>query len=311
MQGPLPPVGPVLEQLAGRQVPLGGNRAMSVQRSLPQRDRRTVGPWCFVDHYGPATISEQWQMDVPPHPHTGLCTVSWLLAGQVRHCDSLGNEVIVAPGELNLMTSGHGISHSEQSVGGGTLHGVQLWVALPEPARDMSPHFEHHPDLPVLAEDGAEVTVVLGAYRGHPSPGVTYSPVVGLQVVLHRTTVLALDPAFEHAVLLLSGAAEVEGEPLVTGSLLYVGTGRHALALAGDAGSALLVIGGEPLDEQLVMWWNFVGRSHEDIVRARQDWQDQRLRFGHVRGYDGPWLPAPALPAVALKPRPRVRPPSR
>jgi hypothetical protein len=299
--------GPVLERLPARAVPLGGNRAMTVRRSLPQRDRRTVGAWCFVDHYGPAIVSEDWRMDVPPHPHTGLQTVSWLLAGEVRHCDSLGTEMVVRPGELNLMTSGHGIAHSEESVGGGELLGVQLWVALPEGAREQDPHFEHHADLPVVAEAGADVTVVLGSYGTTTSPARTYTPIVGLEVSLHRTTALALRPEFEHAVLLLEGAAEVEGEPLELGSLMYVGTGRSALAVAGDAGTRLLVIGGEPLQEELVMWWNFVGRSHDDIARARADWQAQDRRFGRVAGYDGPWLPAPALPAVALVPRARTQ----
>lgn len=301
------PAGPALEPLPGRLVPLGGNRAMTVRRSLPQRDRRTVGAWCFVDHYGPATLSADWRMDVPPHPHIGLQTVSWLLAGQVRHCDSLGTELVVRPGELNLMTSGHGIAHSEESLGGGELLGVQLWVALPDQQREQPAHFEHHADLPVVAETGAEVTVVMGSYRSTTSPARTYTPIVGLEVRLHRTAALALRPDFEHAVLLVDGAAEVEGEPLEPGSLLYVGTGREALAVAGDDGTRLLVIGGEPLQEELLMWWNFVGRRHDDIVRARADWQAGSARFGRVAGYDGDPLPAPELPAVALKPRPRLR----
>jgi redox-sensitive bicupin YhaK (pirin superfamily) len=299
--------GPRLEHLAAREVPLGGVRAMQVHRSLPHRDRRTVGAWCFVDHYGPAVQGPDWSMDLPPHPHTGLQTVSWLLEGRVHHLDSLGSDVVIEPGQLNLMTSGHGISHSEVSVGGGTLLGVQLWVALPDSARGIEPHFEHHAVLPLVERTGAQVRVVLGSYENATSPATTYTPIVGLEVVLHRTVALTLRPEFEHAVLLLSGAAEVEGEPLVTGSLLYVGDGRPALALSGDPGTRLLVIGGEPFEEELVMWWNFVGRSHSDVAQARADWQAAAPRFGTVRGYPGERLLAPELPGVPLKPRPRVR----
>lgn len=186
---------------------------------------------------------------------------------------------------------------------------MQLWVALPDADRRQDPHFEHHGDLPRLELPGAQVRVVVGAYAGEVSPALVYTPLVALEVRLDRTAVLALEPAYEHAVLLADGVAEVEGEPLVPGSLLYLGTGRSALALAGDPGSRLLVVGGTPFDEELVMWWNFVGRSHGDIAAYRRLWQDGDDRFGAVDGYRGSVerLPAPPLPNATLKPRPNPK----
>ena len=176
---------PVRELQFGHSVALGGPRGMTVTRTLPNRDRRMVGAWCFVDFYGPEDISGTAGMQVPPHPHTGLQTVSWLVTGDVLHHDSVGSEQLVSPGQLNLMTAGHGIAHSEQSPPGHgpTLHGVQLWTALPDEARSVAPHFEHHPDLPVLADSGATITVIMGELDGQRSPARVYSPLVGAEAV--------------------------------------------------------------------------------------------------------------------------------
>jgi redox-sensitive bicupin YhaK (pirin superfamily) len=151
---------PVRELLTGHEVALGGARAMTVTRTLPNRTRRMVGAWCFLDFYGPDDVDASGGMRVPPHPHTGLQTVSWLVAGDVLHRDSLGNEQLIRPGQLNLMTAGVGISHAEETpvVHAPTLHGAQLWVALPDRDRRVAPHFEHHPDLPGLVDGGATVT---------------------------------------------------------------------------------------------------------------------------------------------------------
>ncbi|WP_328818791.1 pirin family protein [Nonomuraea cypriaca] len=283
------------EVLTGREVPLGGPRAMMVRRTLPGQHRRMIGAWCFVDAYGPQRAT----MRVPPHPHTGLQTVSWLVAGEVLHLDSLGTRQEIRPGQLNLMTAGHGISHSEESPET-VLHGVQLWVALPDGHRDVAPGFEHHPSLPVLAGRGFEARVVMGSLGGVVSPATAYSPLVGAQIAVDGDGEIPLDPAFEHGLLLLDGT--VDG--LEPGPLVYLPPGRSRLRVSGRG--RLLLIGGEPFAEEIVMWWNFVGRSHDEIVAFRKEWMEG-AGFGTVVGFDGAPLPAPVLPGTRLRPRGRVR----
>jgi redox-sensitive bicupin YhaK (pirin superfamily) len=300
---------PVRDLLTGRPVALGGPRGLEVTRTLPTQGRRMVGAWCFVDHYGPVELDGTAGMRVPPHPHTGLQTVSWLVEGEVLHRDSLGSLQTIVPGQLNLMTAGYAISHSEETPEGHSprLHGVQLWVALPATAVSMQPEFAHHADLPEVSLDGVTARVVMGSLAGAASPATVFTPLVGaeLAVAADAATRVPLEPGFEHAALCLSGTAEVDGVPLSPGPLLYLGTGRRDLAIASSGGPArLLLIGGEPFEERIVMWWNFVGRSHEEIALARADWESG-TRFGTVVGYDGSPLPAPALPATTLKPRGR------
>jgi redox-sensitive bicupin YhaK (pirin superfamily) len=302
-------VEPVREVLTGRPVALGGPRGMTVTRTLPNRGRRMVGAWCFVDYYGPDDISASPGMQVAPHPHTGLQTVSWLVEGEVLHRDSVGSLQLVRPGQLNLMTAGHGISHSEESPAHRSpiLHGVQLWTALPDGSRDVRPHFEHHPDLPVLTDPGVTVKVVMGELGGTASPAAVYSPLVGAEAVLEpgAETRLPLQPSWEYAVLTLAGSVDVDGLALDPGPLLYLGSGRSDLPLRTGPGARLMLLGGEPFDEHIVMWWNFVGRDHDDIAGAREQWERADPRFGTVHGYPGNPLPAPALPTVRLKPRGR------
>ncbi|HYN96903.1 MAG TPA: pirin family protein [Pilimelia sp.] len=292
--------------LPGHDVPLG--RHTIVRRLLPQRPRRMVGAWCFVDHFGPGDPAGGGRMAVPPHPHTGLQTVTWLAAGEILHRDSLGSVQAVLPGQLNLMTSGRGIAHAEHSPAGPptTMHGLQLWVALPEGARHGAARFDHYPALPVLPLPGVTVTVVVGELAGVRSPATAYTPLLGAEAVIAaggRCT-LPLDAAHEYAVLAMSGAAEVAGAALEPGSLLYLGTGRAELALASGPGARLFVLGGEPFTESLVMWWNFVARTHEEVAQARADWAAGR-RFGAVAGDVGDALPAPAMPTTRLKARGR------
>jgi redox-sensitive bicupin YhaK (pirin superfamily) len=233
--------------------------------------------------------------------------VSWLIAGEVLHRDSLGSLQSIVPGQLNVMTSGRGIAHSEEApaVHPPVMHGLQLWVALPEDARHGEPRFEHYPAVPVLGLDEARVTVVVGALGGVVSPAVVHSPLLGADIEVHGAARLPLEPAFEHAVLVTSGRAEVAGVALDKGTLLYLGPGRTDLALRASGGAArVFLLGGEPFEEPLVMWWNFVGRTHEDIVEAREDWMAGR-RFGTVSGFDGDPLPAPAMPTTRLKSRTR------
>lgn len=296
---------PTRQLLAAREVPLGGPRAMLVRRTLPHRELPTVGAWCFVDDYGPAAP----RMVVPPHPHTGLQTVTWLLSGEVRHQDSVGSDVLVRPGSLSLMTAGRGIAHAETSTTASpVLRGVQLWVALPAEARDRDPGFEHHATLPVVTAGAVSATVVLGTLAGQVSPATTYTPIVGADLAVEGRGLLDLDPVWEHGVLALDGEVAVDGDPVPAGTLAYLGCGRDALEVSGS-GRALL-LGGEPFAEELLMWWNFVGRSHDEVAAAREEWmaavEGAATRFGRVESYDGPPLPAPALPGTPLRPRRRA-----
>ncbi|ALC19026.1 pirin family protein [Streptomyces pristinaespiralis] len=299
---------PVRELLSPRRVPLG--ESTEVRRLLPNLGRRMVGAWAFVDHYGPDDIADEPGMQVPPHPHMGLQTVSWLHEGEVLHRDSTGALATIRPRELGLMTSGRAISHSEESPRPHArfLHGAQLWVALPGAHRGIEPHFQHHTELPEVTAPGLSATVVLGTLDGAASPGTTYTPLVGADLTLARGAEarLPLEADFEYAVLSMSGEAHVDGVPVLPGSMLYLGCGRSELPLRADSDASLLLLGGEPFEEEIVMFWNWIGRSHEEIAEAREDWMNGN-RFGEVKGYDGPPLPAPALPATALKPRGRVR----
>jgi redox-sensitive bicupin YhaK (pirin superfamily) len=287
---------PVHLLFAGREVALGESTV--VRRVLPNLGRRLVGPWCFLDHYGPEDIANSSGMGVPPHPHIGLQTVSWLIEGQIHHRDSLGNDQLIGPGELGLMTAGRGIAHAEHSpVQHPTLlHGAQLWVALPSSARMTVPSWVHQPQLPVLTDNGLTATVIIGDLAGASSPGHSYWPIVGVDIALAAgsATQLPLEPDFEHAVCLMSGAADVDGVPMAPGSLLYLGSQRRELQLSTERGTRLMLIGGQPFEEQIVMWWNFVAGSHDEIVQARLDWIEGS-RFAPIPGA-GKRLAAPPLP---------------
>ncbi len=297
---------PRVEILVPREVPLGGLRAMSVRRTLPQRHRSLIGAWCFLDHYGPDDVASTGGMVVPPHPHSGLQTVTWLFAGDVEHRDSGGGHGVVRPGELSLMTGGHGIAHSEISVAGTeVLHGVQLWVALPGHARGVPRHYLRGA-APSAELEGALVTVFVGRLAGVESTAPMYSPLVGAEITLEPRVILDLgvDDAFEHGVLVDSGDVVVDGVQVAPHELAYIAPGAARLSVSnrGDEPARLVLIGGEPFREEIVMWWNFVGRSHEDIERMRADWQAGTSRFGSVPGpLDR--LDAPTLPHARIKPR--------
>jgi quercetin 2,3-dioxygenase len=303
------PSGPVLDLLPGKEVLLG--ESTRVRRLLPTLGRRLVGAWAFVDHYGPDDVTSSPGMQVPPHPHTGLQTVSWLLEGEVHHRDSLGSDARIHPGELALMTAGRGIAHSEQSPAAHPryLHGAQLWVALPEAARETAPAFAHHTSLPGFTSDGLTTTVLMGDLGGATSPGAAHTPLVGadLDLAAGSDVELPLDPDFEYALLASSGVAEVEDAPLEVGAMLYLGTGRRRMRVRAAEPTRLLLLGGAPFEERIVMWWNFVGRSGEEIADYAQAWNAEDERFGAVVGYDGDRLEAPPLPPVPLKARGRVR----
>jgi redox-sensitive bicupin YhaK (pirin superfamily) len=307
--------GPRALLLESREVPLGGVRAMEVRRSLPQRDLPLVGAWCFLDRFGPQVT----RMRVEPHPHVGLQTVTWPFEGEVRHRDTVGSDVVVRRGALNLMTSGAGIAHSEYSVGEEAiaLDALQLWVALPESRRHGEPAFERHEDLPLVAlaatnGDPGEATVVLGAFGGAVSPATVYTPIVGaeLRIPAGSTVRVPFDPAWEYALVGMKGevSATTDAEASVTvgdGLLLYLGVRRREIELTSESGATVFLLGGEPFEDDIVMWWNFVGRSHEEIVQAREDWEADTPRFGHVVDHGPERVPAPPLPAVRLTRRRR------
>ena len=311
--------GPRTLLIETREVPLGGVRAMSVHRSLPQRDLPLVGAWCFLDRFGP----QRARMRVEPHPHIGLQTVTWPYQGEVRHRDSVGSDVVVRRGALNLMTSGAGIAHSEYSLGedAAPLDALQLWVALPEVRRHGGPAFEQHavlPEVALPAVDGGAgpgaATVVLGELAGVASPATVYTPIVGaeLRIPAGATVRVPLNSAWEHALVAVYGEAAIAGEEgiadavtLDTAHLMYLGTRREDVVISSAAGATLFLLGGEPFEDDVVMWWNFVGRSHEEIVEAREAWESGAERFGQVVDHGDERIPAPPMPAVRLTRRRR------
>ena len=282
---------------------------MLVRRALPRRARRTVGAWCFVDHIGPTSVDDAGRgVGIGPHPHIGLQTVTWLLEGEVLHRDSLGSEQVIRPGQLNLMTAGAGVAHAEEGTGRyrGDLHGVQLWVAQPDGTRQAEPAFEHHADLPTLtlAGGGGTATVLVGSLDGTTSPARRDTELVGVDVALHTpggTLDLLLADEFEHALVVLDGAVTAEGRTLGPGHLAYLGTGRDEIRIAAETqGARLLLLGGVPFDEPLVMWWNFVARTRDEVTEAWRAWDaGDHGRFGPV---------ASALDRIPVGPPPWARP---
>jgi len=279
---------------------------MNVRRTLPQRARTFVGAWCFVDHYGPDEVDASGGMVVSPHPHTGLQTVSWLFSGEIEHRDSAGHHALVRPGEVNLMTAGRGISHSEYSTDGTTLlHGAQLWLALPDSDRHTDPGFEHYTPEPVVAE-GWEARVFLGSLLDSTSPVRTYTPLLGAELRLRAGTTLLVpvEEDFEHGLLLDSGTISVNGEKLAPNELGYCEPGRDHLLLVAQEDALLLLLGGRPFGEQIVMWWNFIGRDHDEIVAFRDQWQ-QLINSGSDDRFSLP--PGDLLPPIPAPPLPNAR----
>jgi quercetin 2,3-dioxygenase len=301
-----------VEVMVPRDVPLGGPRAMTVRRTLPQRERSLIGAWCFLDHYGPDDVADTGGMTVAPHPHTGLQTVSWLFTGEVEHRDSAGHHAMVRPGELNLMTAGHGISHSEVSPASvTTLHGAQLWVALPADARDGAPRFDHYAP-PAVEGDGWTARVFLGSLLGSTSPVATATPLLGAELVLTAGTEVHLDvdPAHEHGVLVDTGVVSLGEVEVEQHELAYLPPGSQRLSVDAYEDARVLLLGGPPFGEPIVMWWNFVGRSHEEVVGFREEWMAQLDgggyvdgRFGVPTGNELAPIPAPALPNARLRER--------
>ena len=270
---------------------------LTVRRALPKARRRTVGAWCFVDHFGPLAVEPDGGIDIGPHPHTGLHTVTWLLEGEQRHRDSLGSDQVIRPGQLNLMTAGAGVVHAEESLDyWGPLHGVQLWVAQPESTRHGEAAFEHHAELPQLELRSAVATVLVGALGDARSPARTDTALVGVDLdVRVGTSELPLEASYEHALVVLSGAVSVDGTVVRPGALAYLGEGRDELAVTAAEPARVLLVGGEPFESQVLMAWNFVARTREELDAAYADWAGGEERFGDV-DTTLPRIPAPPPP---------------
>ena len=274
--------GPVVEVAAGRVAEVG---PLTVQRVLPQRRRRTVGAWCFADHMGPIAVRAPDAVGIGPHPHIGLQTVTWLLAGELLHRDSLGSEQLIRPGQLNLMTAGHGVAHAEEDPGrANRLHGMQLWVAQPEATRDGPPAFEHHEALPQVELHGAGATILVGDFAGNVSPARRDTEHVGVELTFRGAmATVPLRRGYEYALTVLEGRIAVEGTVVDPGLLTYLGTGRDEVHVETDDAARVLLLGGLPFPERLLMWWNFVARTREEISEARRQWSAADDRFGEVR----------------------------
>ena len=222
--------------------------SLQVRRALPNRGRRTVGSWCFADHFGPVEADEEHRPDIGPHPHMGLQTVTWLLDGELVHRDSLGSEQVIRPGQLNLMTAGHGVAHAEEATSGfrGGLHGVQLWVAQPSSTRHGPPAFEHHAELPRVELDNCDVTVLVGELAASQSSARRDTEHVGFDLEVRGATTVPVDTTFEYALVVTEGAVVVEGQTATPGHLVYLGAGRDELALGTAVASRMLLLGGSP-----------------------------------------------------------------
>jgi len=272
---------------------------MLVRRALPTRRQRMVGAWCFLDHAGPLSFSPGRAMHVGAHPHIGLQTFTWLIEGEVVHRDSLGNEQLIRPGQVNLMTAGRGIVHTEDSLADGQrLHAAQLWIALPPEEHNCAPDFAHYPDLPQWPAGGAQLTLLAGTYGERSAPTRLYSPLFGLDIHCQTTTELdlTLDPEFEYGLLPLAGEVSIGDEVFGADEFAYLGRGQDRLCLKLASGSKVLLLGGKPFEQPVLMWWNFVGFSKAAIAEAQRQWESGDPRFGLVGDNSAPRLVAPRLP---------------
>lgn len=285
-----------IQRIAARSAEIGGG--ISVNRLLPTRERRMIGAWCFLDHAGPAGFAPGAGMEVGAHPHIGLQTFTWMIQGEVLHRDSLGHEQVIRPGQVNLMTAGRGIAHTEASLAGETrLHAAQLWIALPDAVRDCAPAFDHYPELPAWDEAGCRFTLLAGRHGSHVAPTRVHSHLLGLDLHMPAggPVQVALDPSFEYGLSVLDGTVTVAGEAFAINELAFLGSGGSHAALHFAPGSRALLLGGVPFGEEILMWWNFVGRSKAEIGEATRDWESGSARFP-VAGPGERRLPAPPLP---------------
>jgi redox-sensitive bicupin YhaK (pirin superfamily) len=268
-----------------------------VSRLLPQIERRSIGPFVFFDHFGPVTFAPGQGIDVRPHPHIGLATVTYLLEGALVHRDSLGSVQTITPGDVNWMTAGRGIVHSERTgpelrAKGHLMHGIQSWVALPQAAEESEPSFQHvsRSDLPEWREGGVVLRVIAGHAYGRASPARVLSPTLYLDAALEPGSQLPLpEDHEERGLFVVRGEVQAGDQTLATGDMAIFETGARG-SLHSDQGARLMILGGAPLDGPRHLWWNFVSSSKERIERAKAAWRDQRM--GQVAG-DSEFIPLP------------------
>jgi redox-sensitive bicupin YhaK (pirin superfamily) len=286
------------ERIEARLADLGGG--LLVRRALPTRQRRMVGAWCFLDHAGPMQFESGQGLNVGAHPHIGLQTFTWMIAGEVMHRDSLGNEQIIRPKQVNLMTAGRGIVHTEDSLAGeNQLHAAQLWIALPAHLSDCAPAFDHYPNLPTWPHESCTLTLLAGSYGQYTAPTQLYSPMIGIDVqsAANSTIKLQLNPQFEYGILALEGDVQIGDEQYSIEEFAYLGSDLSAVELTLSAGSRILLLGGEPFAEPVLIWWNFVGFSKQAIAQAQREWEaGVSERFACVLSPDERRLVPPALP---------------
>lgn len=294
-----------IEVKEGRETRIGEARILRV---LPTKRRRAIGPWCFVDLMAPADISNPPLLEIGPHPHIGLATVTWLFGGEVLHADSLGTQQLIRPGQVNLMTSGRGIAHAEEGTSSkvaddtGGILGVQMWLAQPDGTREGPSRFQHIGELPLVDLEAGHAQVLIGSLAGVSSPAAVDHPTVGLDVTMRGPVVVPTDPEFEYAVVPIDRAMLVEDAIVEPGSLAVVPTGYSQLRIASQRGPGrVMVLGGLPLGAQLKMWWNFVARTADEITAAWRAWQS---------GDEDWFAPVPShLPRIDAPPPPWVRTP--
>lgn len=286
-----------VEAREGRPTTVGG---LDIVRVLPTKGRRTVGAWCFVDLMAPDDIMEPPPMEIGPHPHIGLSTVTWLLSGEALHSDSLGTEQVIKPGQLNLMTAGHGIAHAELGLKGG--RGVQMWVAQPEETRHGDSSFEHHATLPTWEFATGEASILIGSVGNVISPVSTATPLVGVELRMETGSAdLPADPAFEYALVPLDNPMRIARHIVEPGWIGFVEPGAESIRIdAGEGGGRAMLLGGEPLGERIQMWWNFVARTKDEITDAWRAWQDHDTdrfatvpsKLARIDAPRPPWLPS-------------------
>jgi len=291
-----------IERLEAQRAVVGDG--FEIRRALPNRQRRMVGAWCFLDHAGPADYAAGQGLLVGPHPHIGLQTFSWMIEGSILHTDSLGYRQWIRPGQVNLMTAGRGIAHAEESPADapGRFQLAQLWIALPDAERHREPSFHHYPELPVVERGGFRITLLAGTHAGERAPAEIHSPLVGLDLAADGPgrAELALDPDFEHGLMALEGGARIGDEPVAPGELLFFAPGRDRLRIDATDRARLLLIGGRPFGEDVLLWWNFVARTYGEMEQALEDWHSGG-RFGTVDGARGAPLAAPELKGLRLR----------
>ena len=260
----------LVEVREGRATTIG---AMGIVRALPTKGRRTIGGWCLLDVMLPGDELDPDPLEIGPHPHIGLSTVTWILEGEALHSDSLGTEQLIRPGQLNLMTAGNGVAHAELGTGGG-VRGIQMWVAQPEVTRHGAAAFEHHGEVPSLDLGVAEATVFVGSLGGVASPARTDSPLVGADLRLRRGSFsVEADPSFEYGIVPVDGSVRFNGAIVEEGHLGMITSPTRTLHVEALGVARAILIGGAPVEAPLTMWWNFVARSKDEITEAWRDWQ--------------------------------------